>query len=788
MIVKTVFACVLFILLSLSIHAAEGGFATEGSCTSLCDTKDYIAAAACFEQSRSKQDAYLATSHCALKNYDDADAEAWAIKSARERERWIQFIRQIPQVRAKIRTGGLGESYMAAHLASGETRYKEESLDYAKTSGQCQGSSNPDACAGQYFNNTMRVLRQRNAITGRNTNPNLNKLALQGTIRDDMFGHVFKNVKVNFKCAGRDYITYTDANGKYSIPVGLSTPPCDEGRLYFKMQYHEPNDRTKIFFRLMFSNRPVWVMKKFPINDLSDLRQDIVLKNETANDPAIFSFPQRKGSMRHFSIMYHHMTEVLEYFKDHLKVDVGYKLPVDVHSWVRNSGTYYTPTTATIVIDRDDSRYTSGSKPMNREYHEFSHHVMYALYSKWPQGGENFGIGMQNHDGFNNPSTSDSFVEGFAEFMAMVISEHYKYPNPHIYADFGSWERNIKPWYYGGMGEEMAVAGILWDIHDAKNDDQVDLQFNQIWNIIKVYQNDFGDVWEEFRDKFPAFTDEMTRIWESHGFWSDTTPGNAAFDRSEAFRDLDKDGVRDANEPFTDYAQEPGLGYPWFIRQENEKVGFATNYERPARRSAARIPGHHIKTTDTWPTYTVKVNYKDGDTVEYQSNNINGLIYVQVPERDEQASIEVRADSPRSTVFRYESSAFHDNLDKIHSDGYFAQHSFNAPSFTDDTEPENQPDASTLDKETRIPYWDTVDRQATKEDYEYVAPIEYALPLENEVEEWIKNPKEESAGARPTSIKIPGKEIDPVLAILVGIIVLIILSIVLKRKKKKSKN
>lgn len=102
--------------------------------------------------------------------------------------------------------------------------------------------------------------------------------------------------------------------------------------------------------------------------------------------------------------------------------------------------------------------------PINREWHELGHYFMFQLYSNpyvYPQG--------TPHDGYLNAGTNDSVIEGFAEFIAMATNEYFGEPMPYIYP-VGSGKYNLEqdykvwgPW----IEEEFAVAGILWDIHDA---------------------------------------------------------------------------------------------------------------------------------------------------------------------------------------------------------------------------------------------------------------------------------------------------------------------------------
>jgi len=62
-----------------------------------------------------------------------------------------------------------------------------------------------------------------------------------------------------------------------------------------------------------------------------------------------------------------------------------------------------------------DSHQGDNDEPMNREWHEFGHYLHDCLYGI-PERSE----GDVNHANFKNSNTTDSFLEGFAEFISML--------------------------------------------------------------------------------------------------------------------------------------------------------------------------------------------------------------------------------------------------------------------------------------------------------------------------------------------------------------------------------
>jgi hypothetical protein len=551
------------------------------------------------------------------------------------------------------------------------------------------------------------------------------QLKVAGKITDG-FGHPIKHARVTFKYEGQSYTGLTDKDGRYEFVFTGRLADRKEGRLYVKLQYERDG---KIYYRIRYGGKTVWIMKKFTIDDRGDLTQDFDLRDGLSPANNHYGDPNPLW-IRHYSIMHHHMTEALEFYKDELKANVDYKLPVDVITFVGGGRTYYTPATGSIVIASAHAKHDHPYRPMNREWHEFGHHVQYSMYGKWPEGRSL--PNTKNHDGYINPSTADSFMEGFAEWGSMVIADHYRYPSPHVYSSFGSWERDYKAWEWRGRAEELAVAGILWDLYDPKNDDKIDLTLLQIWNIVKTYHRDFTAVYNATVRKFPGFKADIDAIFKEHGFFADKTEGNRRHDPQEPFRDADGDKAFDAGEYYVDYAQEPHWVIPWMIRQENEPIGSATNYQRPARMNTVLLPGHFVKVDNDVPYYRVKVEFRDdpGQNYETRTFNDNGLVYVQMPPYGVNATITVTAEGVATgRPLSFTTQDFNEKWPESVERGYYVEHDFRVSGA-----PAGQPapEEVSLSASRETPYWEW-GGDARLEDYVYKPPVEEPLPLETEL-------------------------------------------------------
>ncbi len=180
-----------------------------------------------------------------------------------------------------------------------------------------------------------------------------------------------------------------------------------------------------------------------------------------------------------------------------LDMHVAEKRPLEIRAfspaaetyWLGNSsvgpfiGVEKAGTNVHINIELADSEITAPDRPMNREWHEFGHHVhadiqgnlmpLYRDTRSQPPLADGF------HDGRLNPSTSDSWVEGFAEFYSTLVSRRMaRDPQPGLYR-MGSYAHNLDVnytsfSYWGGdplACEEIAVASLLWDLVDTEGDE-----------------------------------------------------------------------------------------------------------------------------------------------------------------------------------------------------------------------------------------------------------------------------------------------------------------------------
>ena len=231
-----------------------------------------------------------------------------------------------------------------------------------------------------------------------------------------------------------------------------------------------------------------------------------------------------------------------------------------------------------------------------------------------------------------NPSTSDSFVEGFADFMSSVMLAMVK--GQTIPKISGAEEINERAWDGCGYAEEDAVTGVLWDLYDDTNpldSDNIQLSLDEIWAVLKDYRANMYEVYKAFVETYPDRKPEIDQVFINHGFFADKNEGNKQYDSDEPT--WGRPELRD--DPYIDLANP-------VQRDIGETIGQATNYQRPERYSKEPWPNHFIKTSTAYPFYKISFTFPEHPHLNHElyQEQQEGLIYVPVPPEDIQ-----RADS-----------------------------------------------------------------------------------------------------------------------------------------------
>lgn len=205
-------------------------------------------------------------------------------------------------------------------------------------------------------------------------------------------------------------------------------------------------------------------------------------------------------------------------------------------------------------------------RPDNREFHEYGHAIMFHS----TLGGIDTplpyllnpvtGTFDRNHDGYLNSVSTDSWAEGFAEFISAMISTHtldpVENPTPHLYRIQGSpFSLDSTLNYTNDIvhqpdAEELLVASLLWDLDDgataSPDDDGLDLAIDDWWSVMQTHGprllslKNVYDAFHEFGIEFPFRLSPLA--WDNRALDSalfddrtfrDSRSGNGVFDAGE---------------------------------------------------------------------------------------------------------------------------------------------------------------------------------------------------------------------------------------------------------------
>ena len=399
---------------------------------------------------------------------------------------------------------------------------------------------------------------------------------------------------------------------------------------------------------------PHVVRETFTIRTEADLKHDAVVQDK------------QRGT-EYLGDVYRDMLEALAFYKEVLKVqpEPCMVLPFS------NGKTKYIPSGKGFQLRDVETIYKGYNEDMRSPlivFHEYSHHIMYCLYgSKFPAPPAGATPEEKNHGGYMNPSTSDSFVEGFAQFMTRVMIASYSgLPS-------GAGDVNERAWDSFGYAEEDAVDGVFWDLHDGidpLDNDSLQLTLDEIWAVLKDYRANMHEVYKGFIEAYPEKKTDIDRIFINHGFFTDKNEGNKKYDfREPTWGDPELRG-----DPYIDLADPINL-------DSGETIGQATNYQRPERHSREPWPGHFIKTGDAYPFFKVTFTFPEHPYLDYDlyQEQQDGLIYVPVPPEIYQANIKIEGSGDGITTgnpLSFTNQEFISSYATIITQGFYREHDF----------------------------------------------------------------------------------------------------------------
>jgi len=441
---------------------------------------------------------------------------------------------------------------------------------------------------------TLRVTDLYDVVTEKTSTITVgNQKTLYGTIFDDL-GNIYQDLTVHLYWDNvYQETTWTDQDGYYEFteingqPITLPVTGVGEILIEFidKDLVFEVRDADKDIDNAVSVTYPIQA-----ITSEAQLEYNIGFYGDMADDSDTPKVREERVD-EHALIFYYTNTaklffyEKFGYFFQNTPLYVLTADSLDDEAYFKSSGNpslngktdypmiYYTSP----AIGRTDN-----DAPINREFHEFSHYLMWDLYGKFPPMHYEDHIILplewidENHGGFDNHCSSDSYAEGFAEFFALAINKeiNVKPPATTYLPDF-AWSRypvgkgqdhlelNIKQ----TKDEEFSLAGILWDLYDGTDvvdKDNIDLSIDDIWILLtKQYTSPLYyqyNSWWGITENIPENNTEFRHIYyiidlyngliENEPLYSFTMDDvNSLFVSHGIFTDINGDGILQFNEP-----------------------------------------------------------------------------------------------------------------------------------------------------------------------------------------------------------------------------------------------
>lgn len=354
-------------------------------------------------------------------------------------------------------------------------------------------------------------------------------------------------------------------------------------------------------FRVMYgrTSPPVPVhLRTFPMQ-LKDAESDVT-RNLVFTDSSNFDIDARirADDLGSLAVVYFH-TRQAALLAEALGQQLDLKLPLDVVPFSVETGVFWRgpvtlyPSTASrdpfinIEAVSSASYYMDGDRPTNREWHEFGHSVMGDAFTDFMPWAPD----TTNHAGYKNSHSTDSWVEGFAEFYSLLVGQEIaRAPRP-MYTVSGTpldMETNYLAW----RNEEFAVAGLLWDLQDpADARDTTRLGGQSYPDMIAV---DYRALWEV-----------LTRDWGSTVGHSPAAPADYGhiFDVKQLYDVLIEVDIGATVLPGRELSELEALFIAHGLFADvndnarydpDEQIGRVASKQQPNRRKAPEISGSFI--------------------------------------------------------------------------------------------------------------------------------------------------------------------------------------------------
>jgi uncharacterized repeat protein (TIGR01451 family) len=372
---------------------------------------------------------------------------------------------------------------------------------------------------------------------------------------------------------------WTDAQGHFAflLPTGATH------RVSLKFTLRDRNNRFELYDDGNDATSAAWLRTPFltvSANTTADLKMSIDPNTDSSANETLFSFAgtdfvpaatttdgawpdgaSNAGTdhFSHLAYLYYLLWDPADFAVRRL----GQTVPlIPVHAWdalANNNQFFFRCSDNTIHVAATRSLFNNPVSPATpfSARHEYGHAVQCAS----PISGVNHipDLGqIQNHLGIGNTFSSDSWAEGFATWYAAAVAQDLGHILPNLQQYRGGTvdlsilggARVDDPHQagfnmtFGQLGEEFAIASILWDVHQRAG-------LNALWATLRANVPNL----ETFQDVYIAMTNAPGIAGPLAGL-TDVIPQTGAtlsgvdvlFVERGFYQDADGDGFYDAGE------------------------------------------------------------------------------------------------------------------------------------------------------------------------------------------------------------------------------------------------
>jgi len=367
----------------------------------------------------------------------------------------------------------------------------------------------------------------------------------------DGHGHQLIDVNVTLRWNNKTFLNYTNHDGNYTIHVNVTDFFLNKSENSSVKVILEDKGNGTIPYIRVYKETPAPIVpvmvksKNFSGRTAIDLVHDIDFTHP--NPKIVWTNLNNRDRLDDYAAFYRHNYEALNYTLNRLNLQLNHSLPVEIRGWSMQ-GTSYLVAPSIVRINITDSPYNDWNRADNREWHEFGHHVMADSRIGREENLPPDPPGTQPHGMFDNPTSSDSWVEGWPIFFACAVASENNYPNPQLYqwvSGAGNQNSDIESNYGVADDEEFAIAGILWDlldeINNTRDNDSIDLNVQNIWNVLNSNQPR-GNI----QDVYNAFVAAGTGSGDADG--DNVTDLNELFISHDVYNDSNNNSRYDAGE------------------------------------------------------------------------------------------------------------------------------------------------------------------------------------------------------------------------------------------------